>query len=388
MKRSKIPKLHNLREPTAVAGQCWPEGVIPVVSIHCVTYNHINFIRDAIEGFLNQVTTFPVEILIHDDASTDGTSAVVNEYAERYPHIISACVQSENTYSKPDCLEIRARFFDRTRGKYVARCEGDDYWIAKDKLEKQVSFMERHPEASFCFHNALVLYGDGQRKQLFVQQDEDRWYSQADLVKRHFVPSASRLIRMEATKMPPVPRHITAADWINNFTAAGYGPFYYFSDVMSVYRVHDSGVWSRRTQQERAVDSVNVLKFLKSLPGHDLGAELDSSIAGFESSVDFLGDKYKCDLVGVVKEHRDRFAVYGAGGAGAQLIEYLLSVGLCPSRVYDVSWELIGSLHGLKVSDPEDVVRDEVTLVVIASFHLHQEMKGFIVQRRKDILIF
>ena len=90
----------RLEKPVRISEQVWPDGTVPVVSIFCITYNHVNFIRDAIEGFLIQQTSFPVEIFIHDDASTDGTAEIVKKYAEKYPTLFWTVLQKENQWSK------------------------------------------------------------------------------------------------------------------------------------------------------------------------------------------------------------------------------------------------------------------------------------------------
>lgn len=123
----------------------------PLVSICCVTYNHAPFIRQCIDGFLMQETTFPIEILIHDDASTDGTDGILREYVDKYPEKIFPLYEEQNQYSQG----VKVDFFNynRARGKYIAYCEGDDYWTDPLKLQKQVDFMESHPDYSVCFHN-------------------------------------------------------------------------------------------------------------------------------------------------------------------------------------------------------------------------------------------
>src|SRR5690554_1582208 len=101
----------------------------PVVSICCITFNHGKFIREALEGFLSQKTNFCFEVLIHDDASTDDTATIIKEYASRFPNIIKPIFQKENQYSK-GIRGMNRRFnFPRAKGKYIAMCEGDDYWI-------------------------------------------------------------------------------------------------------------------------------------------------------------------------------------------------------------------------------------------------------------------
>ena len=116
-----------------------------LVSINCITYNQVDYIRQCLEGFLMQKTNFDYEVLIHDDASTDGTDDIIREYAQKYPAIIKPIFEKENQYSKG--IPISATYnYPRVKGKYVAVCEGDDYWTDPYKLQKQVDYMENHPE--------------------------------------------------------------------------------------------------------------------------------------------------------------------------------------------------------------------------------------------------
>lgn len=131
-----------------------------LVSICCITYNHAPFIRKALDGFLMQQAPSCVpqgvkmndwcEILIHDDCSTDGTTEIIKEYAAKYPDLIFPLYEEENQYSKG--VKVDFYNYDRAKGKYIAYCEGDDYWTDPNKLQKQVDFMEMHLEYSVCFH--------------------------------------------------------------------------------------------------------------------------------------------------------------------------------------------------------------------------------------------
>jgi len=127
----------------------------PLVSICCVTYNHSPFIRQCLEGFLSQKTTFPIEILIHDDASTDGTDDIIREFVDNCPELIFPIYEDQNQYSQG--VNVDFLNYNRARGKYIAYCEGDDYWTDPLKLQKQVDFMEAHPEYSVCFHDYSIL---------------------------------------------------------------------------------------------------------------------------------------------------------------------------------------------------------------------------------------
>ena len=123
-----------------------------LVSICCVTYNHAQFIRKCLDGFLMQQTDFLVEILIHDDCSTDGTTEIIREYEAKYPDLIFPLYEEENQYQQGKAAEIDFYNYRRARGKYIAYCEGDDYWTDPLKLQKQVDFMEANLEYSVCFH--------------------------------------------------------------------------------------------------------------------------------------------------------------------------------------------------------------------------------------------
>ena len=125
----------------------------PLVSICCITYNHAQFIRKCLDGFLMQETNFPIEILIHDDCSTDGTTEIIREYEAKYPDLIFPLYEEENQYQQGKAAEIDFYNYRRARGKYIAYCEGDDYWTDPQKLQKQVDFMEANPEYSVCFHD-------------------------------------------------------------------------------------------------------------------------------------------------------------------------------------------------------------------------------------------
>ena len=126
-----------------------------VVSIWCLTYNHEPYIRQCLEGFIMQETNFRFEAIVHDDASTDGTALIIREYAEKYPDIIKPIYEKENQYSKHDGTLDRIMYAS-CKGKYIAMCEGDDYWIDKDKLQIQVDYLEEHEECGLVHTLAVA----------------------------------------------------------------------------------------------------------------------------------------------------------------------------------------------------------------------------------------
>lgn len=227
--------LKFLEKSVPITSQQWGEDIVPLVSIDCTTYNHENFIRDAIEGFLMQKTTFPVEILIHDDASTDKTASIVREYEEKYPHLIKPIYQTENQYSKRDGTIGRIQR-GRARGKYIALCEGDDYWTDPLKLQKQVEFLEGNEEYSMCFHNALVDYEDKSKNRFFNKIRRSKEISLKMIIGEWIIPTASIVFRHEMIEMPDWASKIYSGDMTLALMAAKNGKLFYFNDNMSVYR--------------------------------------------------------------------------------------------------------------------------------------------------------
>ena len=127
------------------------------VQVVCVTYNQKEYIKEALDSFIMQKTNFGYEVLVGDDGSTDGTSEIVAEYAKKYPDIIKPIFHSHNTGSYQNLLDAASA----CKGKYVAMCDGDEYWTDENKLQKQADFMDTHKDCSICFHTVLIKYEDG-----------------------------------------------------------------------------------------------------------------------------------------------------------------------------------------------------------------------------------
>lgn len=157
----------------------------PLVTIRCTVYNHETYIADALEGFVRQQTTFPFEAVVHDDASTDASADIIRRYAERYPDIIRPIYETENQYSKSDGSLGRV-MESHTRGKYIALCEGDDYWTDPTKLQRQVDFMESHPDVGLCYTDCDILHeDDGSReREIFGSGRQERFNEANPLLPR------------------------------------------------------------------------------------------------------------------------------------------------------------------------------------------------------------
>ena len=131
------------------------------VSVILTSYNHKPYIREALDSILCQQTDFKFEIIVHDDASTDGTQDIIREYAEKYPDIIMAVLQSENQFHKVQ--KSYSTLYEYARGEYIGLLEGDDHWLCKDRLSMQVDFLDKHPEYSATAGVTQYYNDEGQK---------------------------------------------------------------------------------------------------------------------------------------------------------------------------------------------------------------------------------
>lgn len=230
-----------------------------MVTIRCLAYNHEPYIRQCLEGFVMQKTNFRFEAIVHDDASTDGTADIIKEYAEKYPDIIKPIFETENQYSKRDG-SIRRIMDEHTHGKYVALCEGDDYWIDPLKLQKQVDFLEQNLDYSMCFHNAIIfncVVNLRERIKSFNSFSNDKDLQIEDVINQWNIPTASILYRRVARKETPV---FFSGDYVLSLSLASSGKVHYIDQYMSVYRLNEGGV---SVNVDIRIWSKQMLKLLK-----------------------------------------------------------------------------------------------------------------------------
>lgn len=230
-----------LLKPIPIKDQQWPAGTRPVVATRTLTYNHENYIKDCLDGILMQETTFPVRIVIFEDCSTDNTAAIVKEYQAKYPHLITTFCQPENTYQKPIRAAALQPFLDAcNEAPYVAMCEGDDYWTAPNKIQKQVDFLNAHPDYIMCFHNAYMKYCDEEGVDRPFGKLETREYVGDEILIHWTVPTASVVFR-SAYQAYPQHEDILYGDIFLFLTLALQGKLFCLNEMMSVYRRHQGG---------------------------------------------------------------------------------------------------------------------------------------------------
>ncbi len=219
-------------------------NAMPLVSVYCMTYNQEKTLAQAIEGIVNQKTDFPFELIIHEDASTDGTAAIVREYAARYPHIIRPIYQTENQFHS--CNLIKSFIHPMSRGKYIALCEGDDYWTDPDKLQLQVDHMEGDASCTLCFHAVQQLSPDGKLMNYRPLKSSGE-VSASLVIKRGglFCPTASLLFRRDVMDTWPAFREqADVYDYPAQVLAATMGRVHYIDRIMGVYRFASEGSWT------------------------------------------------------------------------------------------------------------------------------------------------
>lgn len=226
----------------------------PLVAIKCAVYNHELYLRDCLEGFVMQQTNFPFVAIVHDDASTDGSAAIIREYEERYPNIIKPIYETENQWRKPDGSlgRIMNAAIDATGAKYVAMCEGDDYWTDPLKLQKQVDILEADETLMACCTNCSVVDMKGnvleeKRVQLVVKGNKQGRYSLRDFFDQgHQYPTLSVLYRNthrdEVRQKTNAMRNPYMGDWTLWIALLCFGDMYYLDEVTCAYRINPTSL--------------------------------------------------------------------------------------------------------------------------------------------------
>lgn len=217
------------------------------VSILCTAYNHKDFIAKALDGFVTQKTTFPFEVIVHDDASTDGTTDIIREYEANYPDIIKPIYQKENQFSQGKDIIIDC-MLEYIQGEYVAMNEGDDYWIDENKLQRQVDFLDANPDFTVCFHPVKIVWEDSSQHDSIFPTPAYRFHKEVltleDLFKHNFIQTNSVMYRWMLKKEIWPTKQVLPCDYLWHMLHAKYGKIGFLPQVMSVYRRNQGGIWT------------------------------------------------------------------------------------------------------------------------------------------------
>ena len=248
-----------------------------LLKVFMITYNHEAFVREAVESVLMQRTDFPVLLVIGEDKSTDGTRAIVQELAAKYPERIKPILHETNLGAARTGLDVWEECL--TDSSYVAILEGDDFWTDPLKLQKQVDLLRADPSVSMCFHNAWNQQPDGTRtdyvRSWLGQRPVKSRVGTEDIVASNFVPTVSMCLRntpdlrlLERLKDHPL------LDYTINVVLAEQGPLAYIDEVMGVRRMHAGGLMSMQAQQYKIDFNLDLLPHLDALSGGKYSARL------------------------------------------------------------------------------------------------------------------
>jgi glycosyltransferase involved in cell wall biosynthesis len=229
------------------------------VSVLVMTYNHACYIAEALESALTQQVSFNYEILVSEDASTDGTREIVVEFQRRHAARIRLLLSERNIRSN----EVVVRGIRAARGQYIALLDGDDCWTSPHKLQRQADFLDAHPECAICFHNATVVHQDGSRapwnwtpaRQKPISTLEDLWMG-------NFIATSSTMFRRGLFKEVPAwyISFFPITDWPLHILNAEHGAIGYLDEVMGVYRYHAGGLYSTLSEAQKLAATLNFYK--------------------------------------------------------------------------------------------------------------------------------
>jgi len=231
------------------------------VSVQMVTFNHEQFIAKAIDSLLMQRTNFDYEIVIGEDCSTDNTRNILLEYNEKYPGKFVLLLNEKNLgMQKNGSQALRA-----CKGEYVALLEGDDYWTCPEKLQKQVDFLDSHPECATCFHDALIVHEDGIEEPKSYRPSQKDFSTVTDLLFDNFIPTSSVMFRRCLfAKIPDWISTLKMGDWPFHILNAHHGKVGYIDETMSIYVVHRGGVWSTKDWQYHVLAIIEMFEVLEN----------------------------------------------------------------------------------------------------------------------------
>lgn len=237
------------------------------VSVCMITYNHERFIAQAIESVLMQETDFRVELVIGEDCSTDGTRAIVIEYAQRYPDRIRPLLPDHNLGMIPNFVAT----IQACGGQYIALLEGDDYWTDPCKLQKQVEFLETHPECALSFHNVMIHNQESKENPCprYPAGQKAIWLLE-DIVYQNPISTCSVVFRNGLiVELPPWYLTMTMGDWPLWVLLTQYGTAGYMDEVMATYRIHSGGVFTGRVTADWIVAGMKAYDTFDQVLNHE-----------------------------------------------------------------------------------------------------------------------
>lgn len=254
-----------------------------ILSVCIRTHNQERFIREALDSVLRQKTTFAFEVIVSDDASSDGTVAILQEYAGRYPCVVRLLL-SETNLGGPNNLK---RVIEASQAKYITCLDGDDFYTDTYKLQKQVDFLEAHPEYAACFHNTWMVDTQSNKQGLFNRPDFHAVHDAREFIReRWFVPIHSAVLRREYVEFPEWYDKVMNDDYVVHLSVAKHGAYYYMPDAMVAYRRHEQNISHAYGNMILTNTQLcTILENMKPLYPAEYAADFDACIAEYKAEM-------------------------------------------------------------------------------------------------------
>lgn len=254
-----------------------------LLSVCIRTHNQEGLIREALDSVLCQKTTFAFDVIVSDDASCDGTVAILQEYASQYPSVVRLLL-SETNLGGPNNLK---RVIEASQAKYITCLDGDDYYTDAYKLQKQVDFLEANPEYAACFHNTWMVDTLGNKQGLFNRPDFHAIHDAREFIReRWFVPIHSAVLRREYVEFPEWYDKVMNDDYVVHLSVAKHGAYYYMPDVMVAYRRHEQNISHAYGNMILTNTQLcTILENMKSLYPAEYAIDFDARIKEYKADI-------------------------------------------------------------------------------------------------------
>jgi len=235
------------------------------VTVLTTTYNHGKYIRECLEGIVNQKTNFKFQLIISDDCSTDNTREIIEEYKEKYPEIVKPIYNEKNYGAMGNFVKT----LNEAHTKYVALCDGDDFWCDETKLQQEYDFLEKHKDYSIVFHKTIIFFEDNSREEVVHPVNIKANLTIDDLIEDNMIPANTVMYRWKYKKknsfIEDFPKDIVPGDFFVHLAHAKTGKVHFINKVMSKYRRQQNGMWWLSSQPDKLNDFYDIYgeKYLK-----------------------------------------------------------------------------------------------------------------------------
>ena len=317
------------------------------VSVCTVTYNHGNYLAQAIESVLMQQRDFEIEMIISEDCSTDNTREILRDYAARFPDIIKPIYQDTNVGASQNSYGA----LQACSGQYIAALEGDDFWTDKNKLARQVGFLDENKEFAICSHNLMVVNAAGNPCNELVRPERSEIvYTLEDLAICNTLATASCLYRNNFTVGPSPTNYpdwlmnVRIGDYCLHMLAARHGKIKYFPDVMGAYRTHSGGAWTKESHVGRAIMFFNTFHHLRK---EFSGEVRDKILKQQEASFQILSDADDATLNAFLQQNKEEVLDFLAEDYPRMLELYFHNFNAVRSAEYRLGKTLVKPIRKL-----------------------------------------